>query len=74
MKELNFETSIKELEEIVSKLEKGDIELDKAYELFEKGIILAKNCENKLKNIENKVNKIIEDGKEKDLRIEESEE
>ena len=68
MEELNFETSIKELEEI------GDIELDKAYELFEKGIILAKNCENKLENIENKVNKIIEDGKEKDLRIEESEE
>ena len=46
-KELSFEENLKELEEIVEKLESGDIDLEKSVKLYEKGMILKKNCENK---------------------------
>ena len=46
-KELSFEENLKELEEIGEKLESGDIDLEKSVKLYEKGMILKKNCENK---------------------------
>lgn len=72
MEELNFEKSLQELESIVNKLEQGDVELDKAYDLFQKGVELVKNCEKKLKDVEGKVNKIIEENKVSELRIEDN--
>ena len=39
---LNFEKSLEELEKIVNTLENNDISLDKAIELFEKGIVTGK--------------------------------
>ncbi len=50
-----FEQSMTELEEIVTKLEAGDITLDDSLELFEKGIGLAKACRKKLDEAEKKV-------------------
>ena len=50
-----FEESMTELEDIVSKLEAGDITLDASLELFEKGIKLAKTCQKKLDDAEKKV-------------------
>ncbi len=50
-----FEKSMTELEEIVTKLEAGDITLDDSLELFEKGIKLAKTCQKKLDDAEKKV-------------------
>ena len=50
-----FEQSMTELEDIVSKLEAGDITLDASLELFEKGIKLAKSCQKKLDEAEKKV-------------------
>ena len=44
-----------ELEDIVSKLEAGDITLDASLELFEKGIKLANFCQKKLDEAEKKV-------------------
>ena len=44
-----------ELEDIVTKLEAGDITLDASLELFEKGIKLAKTCQKKLDDAEKKV-------------------
>ena len=41
-KELSFEESLKELENIVDQLESGDIDLEKSVELYEKGIKLKK--------------------------------
>lgn len=55
MAEKTFETSMQELEEIVSGLEAGDVSLDKSLELFEKGIKLAKSCRKKLDEAEKKV-------------------
>ena len=50
-----FEQSLTELEDIVSKLEAGDITLDASLELFEKGIKLANFCQKKLDEAEKKV-------------------
>ena len=50
-----FEESIKELEEIVEKLERGDASLDESLKLFENGIKLSKSCQKMLDNEEKKV-------------------
>ena len=51
-KELKFEDNLKKLEEIVEQLESGEIDLEKSVELYEKGILLKNNCEEKLKKVE----------------------
>ena len=55
--ELSFEESLKELEDIVDQLESGDINLEKSVKLYEKGMLLKKNCEDKLKNVEMQIKK-----------------
>lgn len=50
-----FEKSISELEEIVAKLEGGNVTLDESLELFEKGIKLSKSCQQMLDAAEKKV-------------------
>lgn len=55
MPEKTFEASMLELEEVVSKLENGDITLDDSLKLFEQGIKLAKTCQKKLDDAEKKV-------------------
>ena len=50
-KELSFEESLKELENIVDQLESGDIDLEKSVKLYEKGMLLKKKCENNQKEI-----------------------
>lgn len=59
-----FEKSIKELEEIVAKLESGDTALDESLELFEKGINLSKECNKMLDNAEKKVSVLIDGEKQ----------
>lgn len=61
-----FEKSIKELEEIVNKLEAGDASLSESLELFEKGIKLAKDCNKMLDEAEKKVSVLI-GGEKKDF-------
>ena len=50
--------NIKKLEEIVEKLESGDIDLEKSVELYEQGMVLKNNCEEKLKKVELQIKKI----------------
>lgn len=59
-----FEQSIAELEEIVSKLEGGNVTLDESLTLFEKGIKMSKNCQKMLDSAEKKVSILManEDG------------
>ena len=59
------------LQEAVNKLENGEISLDDAFKMFEQGIKYAKICEEKLSSIENKVAKIVKDGKLEDFKVEE---
>lgn len=50
-----FEQLIKELEEIVVKLEKGDISLDDSLQEFKKGIELSNSCNKILQEAEKKI-------------------
>lgn len=50
-----FESSMAELEEVVAKLERGDVTLDESLKLFENGIKLANACQKKLDEAERKV-------------------
>lgn len=59
--EMSFEESLVELEGIVEKLEKGQLSLDESLMLFEKGIRLVRECNDKLKNAQQKVEKLIEE-------------
>ena len=58
-KDLSFEQSLQELEEIVRKLESGQTNLDDAIKDYERGNSLRKNCETKLADAKLKVEKII---------------
>lgn len=51
----NFENSLKELEEIVAKLEGNDTSLEESVALFEKGVKLTKTCSDMLDKAEKKV-------------------
>lgn len=70
--ELSFEESLTNLEEIVKKLEVGDVPLDEAIEQFNKAMKLAKLCDEKLKNAEEAISKLVnKDGEVVDFKIEE---
>lgn len=70
-KEQSFEENIKELETIIEELEKGEIDLDSSIEKYTKAMKLISTCEKKLNEVEEKVNKILNDGKLEDFSIEE---
>jgi exodeoxyribonuclease VII small subunit len=70
--ELSFEDSLVQLEEIVKKLEVGDVPLDDAIEEFNKAMKLAKVCDEKLKNAEENLTKLVKDnGEIVDFQVEE---
>lgn len=52
---MNFEQSLKRLDEIVKNLEKGDVSLSESMSLFEEGTALIKNCGKLLDEAEQKV-------------------
>jgi exodeoxyribonuclease VII small subunit len=62
--EMSFEEAIAELENIVDKLEKGQLSLDESLVIFEKGIKLVRECNDKLKSAQQKVEKLIEENGE----------
>jgi exodeoxyribonuclease VII small subunit len=57
--EMSFEESLTELEGIAYKLEKGQLSLDESLLLFENGIKLVRECNMKLKNAKQNVEKLI---------------
>lgn len=71
-KENTFEENLEKLDKIVKNLETGDIPLDDAIENFNEAMKLAKLCDDKLKNAEEKVNSILnKEGKLEEFKIEE---
>jgi exodeoxyribonuclease VII small subunit len=54
----NFETALKELEEIVRNMESGSTKLEDSLKNYEKGVKLAKICEDRLKEAKTKLEKI----------------
>lgn len=65
IKKMTFEQALKALEEIVGKLESGDISLEDSIEVYTRGTYLKRHCEDKLKSAQAKIEKITldEDGK-----------
>lgn len=59
--EVKFEDALKGLEDIVSKLEGGDLDLEESIKLFENGVALAKSCQQKLDVAEKKIEKLMKD-------------
>lgn len=60
MSKENFEDSMKKLEEIVTELENGNLNLDESVNKFEEGIKIAKQCDNILEDAEKKITILLE--------------
>ena len=72
-KETKFEENLKELETIINELENGEIDLDASIEKYTKAMKLVSTCEKKLSEVEEKVNKILnENGELENFEIEEN--
>jgi exodeoxyribonuclease VII small subunit len=56
---LSFETSLQQLEGIVKEMENGDLPLERALELFEKGMNLSETCRKQLAEAEMRVETLI---------------
>ena len=73
MKEKNpktFEENLTLLENLVTELENGEIDLDKAISKYSEAMKIAKDCGDKLNNATEEVNKILkENGKLEDFKI-----
>jgi exodeoxyribonuclease VII small subunit len=55
----SFEDSLKKLESIVDRLEKGDLSLEESLKLFEEGVGLSTACKKELEDAEGKVEMLI---------------
>lgn len=62
----NFELSLKELEDLVARMEQGGISLEESLVCFERGITLTRTCQQALKDAEQKIQILVE----KDGRVE----
>ena len=71
MSELKFEEKINLLEQIVNDLENDDVNLDESIDKYTKAMTLVKECDLELKNIEEKIAKIVNsDGTLEEFNIE----
>jgi len=72
--EVSFEEAMEQLEEIVEKLEEGDVPLEKAISYFQEGMKLSKLCHDKLQHVEKQMDQILrEDGRLEPFEIQEDE-
>ncbi len=56
---MDFEKKLGRLEEIVNKMEKGDLALEESLKLFEEGVKLSRECHQKLNDAESKVKLLV---------------
>lgn len=61
---MNFEETMKQLEQIAGELEKGDLNLDESVSKFEQGMQLSKNCSKMLEDAEKRISILIKNGDE----------
>jgi exodeoxyribonuclease VII small subunit len=52
---LDFETAMRDLEDLVARLEQGDLPLEESLAAFERGVMLTRSCQTALKEAEQKV-------------------
>lgn len=60
-KKQTFESSLKELERIVSKLEDGELPLEESLKLFEDGVKLSRECQERLNQAERRIEILLKD-------------
>lgn len=60
-KKQTFETSLKELEKIVRRLEEGDSSLEDSLKLFEDGVKLSRECQERLNQAERRIEVLLKD-------------
>jgi len=58
IKAMSFEEALKELEQIVGKLEAGQVDLSQSIHFYERGEVLRAHCEKQLKDAELRIEKI----------------
>ncbi len=59
-----FEQALGRLEEIVARLERGDLELEAALSAFEEGVSLSRSCADRIEQAERRIEALVEKGKE----------
>lgn len=57
----NFESSLMTLEKIVRELERGDLPLERSLELFEEGVRLSRECQERLNSAERRIELLLHD-------------
>lgn len=57
-----FEASLASLERIVRELERGEQPLEKSLELFEQGVRLSRECQERLNEAERRIEVLLQDG------------
>ena len=63
----SFEASLEELEALVEQMEDGELSLEESLAAFEKGVGLARECQEALKNAEQRVQILLQQGGEEKL-------
>lgn len=58
----SFETALQRLEELVERLEQGDLELEAALSAFEEGVALARRCAAQLGDAERRIEVLMREG------------
>ena len=71
--EVDFESALKELETLVSRMESGELSLDESLKAFERGIELTRKCQSSLEAAELRVQTLTKDKEleDADLQIDE---
>ena len=64
---INFEKTFTELEDLVKKMERGDLSLEESLKYFERGMLLTKNCQQALNKAEQKVRILLEKNNKNNL-------
>jgi len=70
LKDMSFEDLMAELKKTLDVLEKGDQSLENSMKSYETGVTLVRLLEEKLKNMEGRMEEILADGTIKNLEIE----
>lgn len=60
-KHADFESALTELETLIEQLESGDLSLDASLKAFEQGIKLTRECQQRLADAEQKVQKLVQE-------------
>ena len=65
---LDFEKAMQELEKLVEQMESGDLSLEDSLQHFENGIRLTRNCQEALKEAEQKVSILMQNSRGSELK------